>query len=118
MEFVRKNMNFDPSRPNPCRGKYDSQGVDLNRNYGYKFGYDNIGSANNPCDEQYRGARAFSEPEVRNMKNFLESHPDIKIVINIHSWGNLLITPYNWDPNNKNPDLMSDELNLVYEDLH
>jgi len=25
-------------------------GVDLNRNYGYKFGIDNVGSSDDPCD--------------------------------------------------------------------
>jgi hypothetical protein len=30
-------------------------GVDLNRNYEYKFGFDNEGSSDNPCQEDYRG---------------------------------------------------------------
>jgi carboxypeptidase T len=39
-------------------------GVDLNRNYGFKFGYDDDGSSSNPCAQDYRGAYAFSEPET------------------------------------------------------
>ena len=52
------------------------------------------------------------------MKKFFEDHPDIMVVINLHSWGNLLITPYNWDPNPANLDLMKDKYAPVYEDLH
>ena len=40
-------------------------GVDLNRNYGYKWGYDNSGSSNYTGDETYRGPYAFSEPETQ-----------------------------------------------------
>lgn len=31
------------------------------------FGQDNIGSSKNPCDEDYRGEFAFSEPETRSI---------------------------------------------------
>ena len=40
-------------------------GVDLNRNYSFKFAYDEEGSVSDPCDEIYRGESAFSEPETR-----------------------------------------------------
>ena len=40
-------------------------GVDINRNYGYKWGHDQIGSSSDPCDDSFRGAEsAFSEPEI------------------------------------------------------
>ena len=83
-----------------------------------KFGYDEIGSATDPCDEQYRGFAPFSEPETRAMRDFFNSHPDIKVAINLHSWGNLLITPYNWDPDPQNNNLKTDPYWPVYEDLH
>jgi len=96
-------MNPEDSIGLPCKGLYESIGVDLNWNYGYKFDFDEIGSSSNPCDEQYWGSSPFSEPEVSSMKNFLETHKDIKIAINLHSWGNLLITPYNYDSDWSNP---------------
>ena len=37
-------------------------GVDLNRNYPYKFMINEVGSSSNPCDETYSGEYAFSEP--------------------------------------------------------
>jgi hypothetical protein len=37
-------------------------GVDPNRNYGYEWGYDDIGSDPDPADDLYRGPYPFSEP--------------------------------------------------------
>ena len=39
-------------------------GVDLNRNYGFEFAHDDEGSKTDPCHQNYRGPRAFSEPET------------------------------------------------------
>lgn len=33
----------------------EDDGVDLNRNYGYKFGFDESGSSSIACAEDYRG---------------------------------------------------------------
>jgi len=57
--MIRKNQrNFDI-----CKNQ-DDIGVDLNRNYGYKWGYNNDGSSDDLCDESYRGSAPFSEPET------------------------------------------------------
>jgi hypothetical protein len=40
-ELIRKNRHPEGT----C--KQDEVGVDLNRNYGYKFAYDGVGSSNN-----------------------------------------------------------------------
>jgi len=50
--FVRKNMKIH-MEPIMCH-IYDL-GVDLNRNYGFAFGYDEEGSSSNPCKHNYRG---------------------------------------------------------------
>jgi len=47
-------------------------GVDLNRNYGYKWGVGDSGRSE--CDETYHGASAFSEPETRAMRDWLTNH--------------------------------------------
>jgi hypothetical protein len=76
----------------------EMDGVDLNRNYGYKFAHDNSGSSNLLCNEDYRGEKAFSEPETQAMKEFIEKHTNnIKVALNYHSFGNLLITPFNYE---------------------
>ena len=56
---VRKNLHAE----HPCRHDADA-GVDLNRNFGYKWGYDNEGSSDGRCEEDYRGPEPFSEPET------------------------------------------------------
>lgn len=72
-----------------------SHGVDPNRNYGYMWGYDNIGSSPYPADETYRGPSAFSEPETQNIRDFTNSH-EFKIALNYHSYSNLLLYPWGW----------------------
>jgi carboxypeptidase T len=70
-------------------------GVDLNRNYGFQWGYDNIGSSPNPGALTYRGTTPFSEPETRMMKLFCEQR-DFKFALNYHTFSNLLIYPWAW----------------------
>ena len=55
---LRKNKH-----PSSC-GTY-GMGVDINRNYGYKWGFEDEGSSPDKCDEAYRGEYAFSEPETQ-----------------------------------------------------
>ncbi len=71
-------------------------GVDLNRNYGYKWGYDNIGSSDDPGATTYRGTGPFSEPETDLVKDFIISR-DFVIIHNFHVHGNLEIWPYGYD---------------------
>ena len=83
-----------------CNGTPD--GVDLNRNYGYMWGYDNEGSSNDGCDETYRGTGPFSEPETQVIRNFVEEH-NFPIAFNYHSYSNLLIYPYGYEYENQAP---------------
>ena len=89
----RKNMNLTHG----C-GKYKG-GVDLNRNYGFMFNayHNDQGSSHRPCSSQYRGPHAWSEPETRAIKSFIESHPEIKSAQNFHAYGDLIISPYNFE---------------------
>ena len=68
-------------------------GVDLNRNYGYEWAFDNNGSSPNPSSQTYRGPGPFSEPETQNVKIFCEAH-EFQIGLNYHTYGNLLIYPW------------------------
>jgi len=82
------------NRRNNGAGSY---GVDLNRNYGYKWGYDDSGSSPDPESEIYRGTAPFSEPETRMMKYFCESH-NFEIALNYHSYANLFLYAWGWSP--------------------
>lgn len=91
--MIRKNRNLSYG----CQDVFKA-GVDLNRNYGFKYGsHFSHGSSNMPCAEDYRGPHAFSEPETLAMKHFIESHPEIKSAMNFHAYGDMLISPYNFE---------------------
>ncbi len=83
-----------------CSGSPD--GVDLNRNYSYMWGYDNQGSSNDGCDETYRGNGPFSEPETQVIRDFVEQH-NFPIAFNYHSYSNLLIYPLGYEYENQAP---------------
>ncbi len=78
-------------------------GTDLNRNYGYEWGYDNRGSSTNPRSDTYRGRAAFSEPETQAIKKLTEEH-NFVIAMNYHSYSNLLIYPWGYRSNFVTPD--------------
>ena len=71
-------------------------GVDLNRNYSYEWGYDNIGSSPNTSSETYRGTSAFSEPETTAMKNFIDSR-QFETALSCHTYSNLWLYPWGYD---------------------
>ncbi|MCI0531025.1 MAG: M14 family metallopeptidase, partial [candidate division Zixibacteria bacterium] len=78
------------NRVNNGNGTY---GVDLNRNYGYQWGYDNIGSSSGTSSQTYRGVGPFSEPETQGMREFVMDH-DFVIIINYHTYSDLLLYPW------------------------
>ena len=118
---IRKMMarkNRREIKTKKCRD--EDIGVDLNRNYDYDFAKDNEGSSNDPCQEDYRGEKPFSEPETKAIKDFVDSHPNIKIVYNYHTWGNLIITPFNCLKKKDSENLIKTKYPLhynIYEDF-
>lgn len=80
-----------------------TMGVDLNRNYGYEWGFDNNGSDTIGLSDVYRGTAPFSEPETRAIKYLCENH-QFEIALNNHTFGNLLIYPWGYQQNLYSPD--------------
>ena len=72
-----------------------SYGVDLNRNFSYKWGYDNIGSSSTPSADDYRGTAPFSEPEAQAVSQFFASK-NIKTHFNMHSWQDAILYPWGY----------------------
>jgi len=70
-------------------------GVDLNRNFGYMWGYNNIGSSPNPSSEIYRGTAPFSEPEIQVIRDFCNDQ-NFLIAVNFHSYWNVIFTPWEY----------------------
>ena len=90
----------------------------MNRNYDYHFGENDIGSSSNPCQEDFRGESAFSEPETKAIKDLIEEN-NIKIAYNYHSFGNFLITPFNYDSDeNNNLKTKFDEFYKLYKEFY
>mmetsp|Transcript_35834 Transcript_35834/g.54931 ORF Transcript_35834/g.54931 Transcript_35834/m.54931 type:complete len:209 (+) Transcript_35834:465-1091(+) len=98
LTYIRKNMH--PIKKMKCRQESaENYGTDLNRNYDFAFAFDDLGSNPDPCEEDYRGPYAFSEPGTRQVKNLIEETPEgkgIKIALNFHAWGNLLVHPWSY----------------------
>lgn len=102
------NQNTNPTgggmwRKNRRPMQNNTFGVDLNRNYGYFWGYDNTGSSPDSTTDTYRGPAPFSEPETRVIRDFCIQH-DFKITLNYHTYSNLLVYPWGYIPQFNTPD--------------
>ena len=100
------------------RGGY---GVDLNRNYGYMWGYDNEGSSGSTSASDYRGPSAFSEPETQALRDLCLAH-EFRSMITYHSYGGEVAYPwgYIWDspPDRCRDRHMSDVMRDLMNEVH
>ncbi|XP_049877844.1 zinc carboxypeptidase-like [Pectinophora gossypiella] len=80
-------------RKNRRRTEGKSIGVDLNRNFGYKFGlYD---ASSEPEHERYHGPSEFSEPETQVLRKFIDRKRDrLTFYFSFHGYGQKIIIPY------------------------
>ncbi|XP_063782820.1 carboxypeptidase A2-like [Pseudophryne corroboree] len=69
-------------------------GADPNRNWDAGFG--GLGASADPCSNTYHGPRAESELEVKTMADFIRRHGNIKGVVSIHSYSQLILFPYGY----------------------
>ncbi|MET8525001.1 M14 family zinc carboxypeptidase [Micromonospora sp. NPDC005172] len=83
-------------------------GVDLNRNFAFKWGYDNEGSSPDPNSETYRGPRPSSEPETRALDGLLR-RVGFEFYVNYHSAAQLLLYGVGWQVSTPTPD------DVIYE---
>ncbi len=81
----RKNrvINYDGSR-----------GVDINRNYGYKWGISD-GSSSVPSSEIYRGKSPFSELECQAIRELVYENPPA-MTLSYHSFSEIIIYPWGY----------------------
>ncbi|VDK20900.1 unnamed protein product [Taenia asiatica] len=71
----------------------DCYGVDLNRNFPFKWGFS--GSSSNPCGEIFRGLSAADQAETQSVvKKLISIANQTKLFITLHSYGQLILTPY------------------------
>jgi carboxypeptidase T len=69
-----------------------SFGVDLNRNYGWGWG--GPGASADSSDDTYRGPSAFSEPETKAVKAYIEAHPNLHVLLSYHTFSELVLYPW------------------------
>jgi hypothetical protein len=72
-----------------------ADGVDLNRNFDYHWGYDDEGSTSLWSADDYRGTAPNSEPETRAVVDFVQSH-DFKFILSYHTYGDWILYPWGW----------------------
>ena len=95
----RKNL-----RDNDGDGRIGpGDGVDLNRNFAYKWGYDDEGSSPDPASETYRGPAANSEPETRALDKLFK-RVGFEFFVNYHSAAQLLLYGVGWQVSTPTPD--------------
>ena len=104
----RKNRRPAPSERD---GDESCVGVDLNRNFDFMWDYATafspdaaVSCSTRPCDKEvYIGPAATSEPETRNVVWLLDEHPEISYLVDVHSYGELIM--YSWgDDENQTDD--------------
>ena len=98
--YTRKNRepNYGPFG---LREKITSYGVDLNRNYGYRWlrwflkpwYYAIFVSQLRDKDGHYRGEKPFSENETKAIKNFMKKR-DIRIALSYHGYMGAVLYPW------------------------
>lgn len=71
------------------------RGVDLNRNYGHRWG--GQGTSNNPCSDIYRGPAAFSERETQAHRQFFNTvGVRFSAFLTFHSYGQYILYPWGY----------------------
>ena len=88
-------------------------GVDLNRNYDYRWGCCN-GSSTNPAAWNYRGPAPFSATEARVMRDFVNSRviggaQQIRTHVSLHTNGELILYPYGYTKTDVPADMTLDD---------
>lgn len=77
--------------------------VDLNRNYGYKWGYDNSGSSGTRGAETYRGPSRWSELETQKIRDFFNGHK-VRTGCDFHTYGHYNMCPWGYSNTVPLPD--------------
>ncbi|MCX5752614.1 MAG: M14 family zinc carboxypeptidase [Candidatus Krumholzibacteria bacterium] len=100
--YVEQNHTGSSSywwRKNRKLNANGSYGIDINRNYGYRWGYDDIGSSPDPSSAVFRGTGPFSEPETQVVRDFCALR-EFAMSLSYHSYGELILYPWGYAPIN------------------
>jgi carboxypeptidase T len=84
--YWRKNRRANPD---------GSFGVDINRNYPFAWGTDDLGSSGVPSAEDYRGPGPSSEPETRAVERLFAGR-DVGALVSFHSFSQTILYPWGY----------------------
>lgn len=91
------------TRSKSHEGAEQCPGVDGNRNFDFHWG--DTGQWGTPCSLTYEGPSAFSEPEIRIIRDAVLQHINrAALYISLHSHGNMFL--YSWGNNGKGDKLV------------
>lgn len=88
-------------------------GTDLNRNYGYRWGCCG-GSSGSTSSATYRGTAAFSAPETRAVRDFVNSRvvggkQQIRAAMDFHTYSELVLWPFGHTTANTTTGMTADD---------
>ncbi len=92
LEFDVSGDRYHMWRKNRMQNADGTYGVDLNRNYGFKWGTG--GSSDDGSSDVYKGPKPFSEPETQAIKNYVEAHVNITTLLSFHTFSELILYPW------------------------
>ena len=110
---MQYDLTGDPFRAwrKNCQRRADGTPIftDLNRNYSYRFACCG-GSSAKRSSITYRGPHAFSAPETRALRDFVNSRvidgvQQIRTHITLHTNGELILWPYGYTKRDVPPDM-------------
>jgi len=91
-EFDISTGRYKTWRKNRRNNGDGTFGVDLNRNYGFKWGTG--GSSKDTSSEVYMGKEPFSEPETQAIRDFVRAHLNTKMLLTFHTFSELVLYPW------------------------
>lgn len=107
-EYSRTHYSF--WRKNRRDNGDGSFGVDLNRNFGVRFR-----KGPDPSATTYSGPHAFSEPETKAIKDFVDCHSNITISLDYHSQGNVFFPAHKF---NHETEVEGTDLNVLCANMN
>ncbi len=110
LEWDISTGSYQYWRKNRSRNSTGTYGVDLNRNYSYMWNHG--GSSSDSSDDTFMGPTAFSEPETRAIRDYVETHKNLKILLSFHTFSELILYPWGhkYDHIEDNEDLKVHEI--------
>ncbi|KAG6865072.1 hypothetical protein C0991_005301 [Blastosporella zonata] len=106
-EFTWENDRFWYKNRQQMSPKSTCVGLDMNRNWGYKWkprSEEMIPNTNtkkpsgpvDPCSHWYPGHRPFEAPETNNIANMVITIPNLAAFLDLRSYGQMLSSPFSY----------------------